>query len=107
MVDGAESKRGQDAQVGVPTIRLKTSLLVPGLHSEEIPLTEQVATIGALILDICRRTHVDLLDQHGDLIDFVDVKLNGQNVNLLPAALTTILQPGDRVVLQLIPIGGG
>lgn len=89
------------------TIHLKTSLLVPELHSEDIPLTDNIATMEALILEIGRLTEVNLFDRKGELIDFIDVRLNGKNINFFPGGLATTLQPNDRVLVRLVPIGGG
>lgn len=89
------------------TIHLKSSMLVPDLHSEDVPLTEAIATIGALLREIGRRAGVDLFDAGGEPIDFLDVRLNDMNIAYLPAGLATRLNPDDRVLIRLVPIGGG
>lgn len=89
------------------SIQLKTSLLIPELHSEDFPLSDTIRTMQALILELGRRTGVNLISSKGDLIDFLDVKLNGKNINFFPDGLATGLQPGDQVLVRLIPIGGG
>lgn len=98
---------GANSRPPAATIYLKTSMLVPGVHSEEFPLSESIATMRALILELGRRAKVDLIDRKGDLINFVDVKLNEKNINFFPDGLATRLRPGDRVLIRLIPIGGG
>jgi len=98
---------GEVLHVRPATIHLKTSMLVPKMHSEEIPLTESFATMEALILEIGRRTKVNLIDRNGNLIDFLDVKLNGKNINFFQDGLATTLKPNDRVLIRLVPIGGG
>lgn len=90
-----------------PSVRLKTSLLVPELHEEQFPLANWTLTVRGLIAEIGRRTHVELLDQSGELIDFLDVKLNGINVAFLSEELETPLHHDDEVIIRLIPIGGG
>ncbi len=89
------------------SIQLKTSLLIPELHSEDFPLSDTIRTMQALLLELGRRTKVNLINGKGDLIDFLDVKLNGKNINFFPDGLATGLQPGDQVLVRLIPIGGG
>ena len=89
------------------TIHLKTSLLVPELYNEEVLLTDSIATMKALIGDIGRRTQVSLLDKDGELIDFLDVRLNGKRIAFFPAGLDTVLKPNDDVLIRLVPIGGG
>ena len=94
-------------QSGQATIHLKTSMLVPELHSEDVDLTDNIATMEALIQEISRRIKVDLIDDTGDLIDFIDVRLNGVNINFFSAGLATKLKHDDHVRIRLIPIGGG
>lgn len=89
------------------SIQLKTSLLVPGWNSEEVALGPQLATLGALLREIGRRANVSLTDADGELIDFLDVRLNETRIAFHPAGLATELQPGDRVLVRLVPIGGG
>lgn len=89
------------------TIHLTSSMLVPDLHSEDVPLTEAIATIGALLSEIGRRAGVNLFDAEGETIDFLDVRLNEMNIAYLPAGLETRLNPNDRVLIRLVPIGGG
>ena len=94
-------------QSGRATIHLKTSMLVPDLHSEDVELTASIGTMEALIKEIGRRIKVDLIDSTGDLIDFIDVRLNGVNINFFSAGLATKLNHDDHVSIRLIPIGGG
>ena len=89
------------------TIQLKTSMLVPGLHNEELPLTDCIATMEALIREIGRRTQFDLIGGDGELIDFLDVRLNGRGISFYPDGLATVLKPGDSILVRLVPIGGG
>ena len=89
------------------SIHLKTSMLVPEVLSEEFPLSDEIATMEALLLELGRRTKVDLLDSKGDLIDFLDVRLNGKNINFHADGLATKLKANDSVLIRLIPIGGG
>jgi hypothetical protein len=89
------------------TIHLKTSLLVPGLHSEHVPLTDAIGSVGALLREIGRRAEVSLIDAAGEPIDFLDVRLNDIKLAFHPAGLDTRLKPGDRVLIRLVPIGGG
>jgi len=94
-------------QSGCASIRLSTSMLIPELHREDFPLSDSIDTMEALILELGRRTKVNLINSKGDLIDFLDVKLNGKNINFFPDALATRLQARDHVVVRLIAIGGG
>lgn len=96
-----------NSQSGSASIQLKTSMLIPELHSEDFPLSASIATMEALILELGRRTKVDLINSKGDLIDFLDVKLNGKNINFFPDGLATRLKSKDHVLVRLIPIGGG
>lgn len=89
------------------TIHLKSSMLVPDMHSEDVPLTDAIATIGALMREIGRRTGVNLFDAGGEPIDFLDVRVNDMNIAYLPAGLATRLEHDDRVLIRLVPIGGG
>lgn len=82
-------------------------MLVPGLHNEDVLLTEAVGSMDALLREIGRRAGVRLLDEQGELIDFLDVRLNGVRIAFLPAGLMTRFQPNDRVLIRLVPIGGG
>jgi sulfur carrier protein ThiS len=91
----------------VPTIRLKTSLLVAGLHEESFALAPGVTTVAALLAEIGGRSGMCLVGRDGELIDFLDVRLNGRKIDYHPARLKTALQAGDQVVIQLVPIGGG
>lgn len=95
------------SQPGSVSIQLKTSMLIPELHSEDFPLSESINTMEALILELGHRTKVSLINSKGDLIDFLDVKLNGRNINFFPDGLATRLKPSDEVLVRLIPIGGG
>jgi hypothetical protein len=97
-------------ETGLPAaaiIHLKTSMLVPNLHSEAVQLTDAIATVAALLEEIGRHVGVSLLDAEGDLIDFLDVRLNDTNIAFLPAGLGTRLKSDDRVLIRLVPIGGG
>jgi hypothetical protein len=98
---------GDHSQSGSASIELKTSMLVPELHSEDFPLSDSVNTMQALILELGRRTKVNMINSKGDLIDFLDVRLNGKNINFFPDGLATRLQSGDQVLVRLIAIGGG
>lgn len=89
------------------TIHLKSSMLVPDMHSEDVPLSEAIATIGALMREIGRRAGVNLFDAGGEPIDFLDVRVNDMNIAYLPAGLATRLAHGDHVLIRLVPIGGG
>lgn len=89
------------------TIHLKSSMLVPDLHSEDVPLTEAIATIGSLLREIGHRVGIDLFDARGEPIDFLDVRLNDTNIAYLSAGLATRLKANDRVLIRLVPIGGG
>lgn len=88
-------------------IHLKTSMLVPEIHSEELELTPETGTVRALMVDVGRRMKVDLFKNQDDLIDFVDVKLNARKIDFFPAGLDTVLLDGDSLLVRLIPIGGG
>jgi hypothetical protein len=88
-------------------IRLKTSLLVPDLHSEELALTPAIATMAALLREIGARAGFNMFAADGELIDFLDVRLNDTPIAYHPAGLGAVLQDGDRVLVRLVPIGGG
>lgn len=88
-------------------IRLKTSLLVPDLHSEELALTPAIATMAALLREIGARASFNMFNADGELIDFLDVRLNDTPIAYHPAGLGAALQDGDRVLVRLVPIGGG
>lgn len=88
-------------------IRLKTSLLVPDLHSEELTLTPSIATMAALLREIGSRTGFNMFSAEGELIDFLDVRLNDTPIAYHPSGLGAALQDGDRVLVRLVPIGGG
>ncbi len=103
----ADMHPGDHSQSGSASIELKTSMLVPELHSEDFPLSDSIDTMQALILELGRRTKVKLINSKGDLIDFLDVRLNGKNINFFPDGLATRLQSGDQVLVRLIAIGGG
>ena len=98
---------GTASQSSPAIIHLKTSMLVPKLHSENIMLTAALTTIRALIFDVGQRTKVSLINGDGELIDFLDVRLNGKRIAFFPAGLDTILNQGDEVLIRLVPIGGG
>jgi hypothetical protein len=102
-----DTTQGDNAQSGSASIQLKTSMLVPELHGEDFPLSDSINTMQALILELGRRTKVNLINSKGDLIDFLDVKLNGKNINFYPDGLATRLHPRDQVLVRLIAIGGG
>jgi molybdopterin converting factor small subunit len=103
----ADTPLGDTSEPGSASIELKTSMLVPELHSEDFPLSDSIDTMQALILELGRRTKVKLINSKGDLIDFLDVRLNGKNINFFPDGLATRLQSGDQVLVRLIAIGGG
>ncbi len=103
----ADLTQGGNSQSGSASIQLKTSMLIPELHSEDFPLSDSINTMEALILELGRRAKVSLINSKGDLIDFLDVKLNGKNINFFPDGLATRLKPGDHVLVRLIAIGGG
>ena len=102
-----DSVSGEVAGAAGATIHLKTSLLVPGLHSEQVPLTEAIGSVGALLREIGRRAEVGLIDAEGEPIDFLDVRLNDIKLAFHPAGLDTRLKDGDHVLIRLVPIGGG
>ena len=64
-------------------IRLKTSLLVPDLHSEELALTPSIATMAALLREIGAQAGFNMFAADGELIDFLDVRLHAA-VTLYP-----------------------
>jgi hypothetical protein len=82
-------------------------MLVPDVHAEEFALTPETSTVRALMEDIGRRMSVNLFKDADDLIDFVDVKLNGKKIDFFPTGVDTNLKDGDHVLVRLIPIGGG
>lgn len=88
-------------------IWLKTSLLVPHLHEQRCVLPSGVSRVGDLLAAIGRDAKVRLVGDDGELDRHFDVRLNGKRIDFHPARLATPLAAGDRVVLQLIPIGGG
>lgn len=90
-----------------PTIRLKTSLLVPHLHEERYALPADVATVGDLLGAIGNSAGVRLVGADDELDRHFDVRLNGKRIDFLPARLATPLAEDDLLVVQLIPIGGG
>jgi len=98
---------GDPCHSGSVSIELKTSMLVPELHSEDFPLSASINTMQTLILELGRRTKVNMINSKGDLIDFLDVRLNGKNINFFPDGLATRLKPRDQVLVRLIAIGGG
>lgn len=102
-----DSTSGEAAGTTGATIHLKTSLLVPGLHSENVLLTDAIGSVGALLREIGRRAEVSLIDAAGEPIDFLDVRLNDIKLAFHPAGLDTRLKHGDRVLIRLVPIGGG
>jgi len=85
-----------------PRVKVETSLLVPGSWSDELPLMSGIATVEALLRHIGDGISLDLLDDQGDLIDFLDVKLNDKDVNFLPARLGTRLQNDHRVTIKIV-----
>lgn len=89
------------------TVHLKTSMLVPELHTEEFALTSEISTVRALMEDLGRRMCVNLFKGDDDLIDFLDVKLNGRKIDFFPGGVDTTLMDGDQVLVRLVPIGGG
>ncbi len=103
----ADMPSGDHSQSGFASIGLKTSMLVPDLHSENFTLSDSISTMESLILELGRRTKVNMINSKGDLIDFLDVRLNGKNINFFPDGLATRLQPRDQVLVRLIAIGGG
>jgi len=103
----ASSGASHAATAAVASIELSTCLLIPEQSSDRVPLGEHIATVQALVQDIGRRTRMTLIDHDGELIDFLDVKLNGKNIHFHPAGLATPLQADDRVYIGLVPIGGG
>ena len=103
----ADMSAGGHSQSGFASIGLKTSMLVPELLSEDFPLSDSISTMESLILELGRRTKVNMINSKGDLIDFLDVRLNGKNINFFPDGLATRLQPRDQVLVRLIAIGGG
>ena len=103
----ADMTQGDNSPFGSASVQLKTSLLIPELHSEDFPLSDSINTMEALILELGRRAKVSLINSQGDLIDFLDVKLNGKNINFFPDGLATRLKTRDEVLVRLIPIGGG
>ena len=103
----ADMPPGDNRQSGSASIELKTSMLVPELHSEDFPLSASINTMQTLILELGRRTKVNMINSKGDLIDFLDVRLNGKNINFFPDGLATRLKPRDQVLVRLIAIGGG
>jgi hypothetical protein len=91
----------------VATIHLKTSMLVPGVHGEEFALSGERATVRAVMDDVARRMNVRLFRNADDFIDSIDVQLNGTKVDLFPRGVDTVLQDGDRLLIRLVPFGGG
>lgn len=89
------------------TVHLKTSMLVPEIHNEEFALTAETSTVRALMADLGRCVSVNLFKSDDDLIDFLDVKLNGRKIDFYPAGVDTALKDGDQVLVRLVPIGGG
>ena len=88
-------------------VHLKTSMLVPEIHSEVLELAPEMGTVRALMEDVGRRMKVDLFKNKDDIIYFLDVKLNGRKIDFYPAGVDTVLQDGDSLLVRLIPIGGG
>jgi molybdopterin converting factor small subunit len=82
-------------------------MLVPEILSEEFVLTAETSTVRALMADLGRRVSVNLFKGDDDLIDFLDVKLNGRKIDFYPVGVDTALKDGDQVLVRLVPIGGG
>jgi hypothetical protein len=101
------SARAPELGCPAPTIRLKTSLLVPMADEGEIPITASSSTVAGMVEEIGRRGGMRLLQADGELINFLDVRLNGTKIDLHPLRLATPLSAGDRLLIQLVPIGGG
>lgn len=89
------------------SIRVSTCLLVPDNHGEELPLTPELTTVGALLRYLGRRADFELVDREGNLVKDIDVKLNDRDLNFCPAGVATPLRPDDRISIHLLPIGGG
>jgi len=89
------------------SIHLKTSMLIPGVHTEDFPLTLEVGTVRALMNDVGRRMNLNLFKEDNDLIDFLDVKLNGRKIDFFHDSVDTALEDGDQLLIRLVPIGGG
>lgn len=107
MTNSRLSLQTGNAIVAGARIHLKTSLLVPDLHSEELTLTPAISTMAALLREIGARAGFNMFKADGELIDFLDVRLNETPIAYHPAGLGAELQDGDRVLVRLVPIGGG
>jgi hypothetical protein len=100
---GASSREHQP----VATVRVKTCLLVPDHHGEEIPLGPGMDTVGALLRYLGERSQFELVDGAGNVVKDIDVSINDKDLNFCPAGLATPLRPDDRISIYLVPVGGG
>jgi hypothetical protein len=104
---GAPTASTGAAAAASPSIRLKTSLLVPHLHEERYALLPGATTVAGVLNAIGGSAGVRLIGGDGELDRHFDVRLNGKRIDFHPARLATPLVHDDLLVVQLIPIGGG
>lgn len=104
---GAPASCAGASSTASPSIRLKTSLLVPHLHEERYSLPPGARTVAGVLNAIGAVAGMRLIGGDGELDRHFDVRLNGKRIDFHPARLETPLVQDDRLVVQLIPIGGG
>ena len=89
-------------------IKLKTSIAVPGVAADVTTLPEHVNTIRDLLIEIGGRIKFDFIDSgSGDLVQDIEIVINGKEVWFYPRGLDACLEDGDAVEIHLIALGGG
>ena len=89
-------------------IDLKKNIQIPGLEAETATLPDYVNTIRDLLHYIGGKIHFDFLDlESGDLRDYFEITVNGQDVWFYPGGLDARLANHDSVKIQIVGLGGG
>ena len=77
-------------------------------YCAEILEVSQGTTIRDLLLDIGKKLSFNFFDaESGNIYGDVQIAINGKDHLLIPRKLETLLEDGDSVEINLLPLGGG
>jgi len=89
-------------------IKLKTTIVVPGLEGDEVALPGDVKTVRDLLLLIGGKIRYDLIDpSSGRLGDDLEIIVNDKEIWFYSGGLDAPLKGGDSVEIHMVPLGGG
>lgn len=89
-------------------VKLITNFSFQTQTEGEYPLPDSVRTIADLLVHIGKQIQFLFIDAaRENLRKDIEVVLNGKNIWFYPDGLDTQMKEGDRIDINLTPLGGG